>query len=73
MGATWQAVIFGFAGLQENEDGETETKPVLSPKLPKDWKKLSFHFYKNGKRYAAVIEGDKWKIMENNKTESAKR
>lgn len=60
MGATWQAVIFGFAGLSADGEG----KPALSPRLPKDWKSLRFHFYRNQKRYGAVIDGNGWKVEE---------
>ncbi|MBE5990360.1 maltose phosphorylase/kojibiose phosphorylase [Lacrimispora xylanisolvens] len=52
VGATWQAVVFGFAGLSLGKDG----KPKLSPRLPKDWEHLSFHFFIKGKRYLAVID-----------------
>ncbi|MFV0242198.1 MAG: glycoside hydrolase family 65 protein [Lacrimispora sphenoides] len=57
-GATWQSVVFGFAGLALGTGG----KPELSPKLPKDWERLSFHFYIKGKRYLAVIDGEGGKI-----------
>lgn len=57
VGATWQAVIFGFAGLALDNG-----KPELSPKLPKDWERLSFHFNVKGKRYLAVIDGDGGKL-----------
>ncbi len=53
VGATWQSVIFGFAGLTLDNG-----KPELSPRLPKDWERLSFHFNVKGKRYLAVIDGD---------------
>lgn len=57
-GATWQAVVFGFAGLTLGNGG----KPELSPSLPKDWERLSFHFYIKGKRYLAVIDEKGGKI-----------
>ncbi|WP_312441975.1 glycoside hydrolase family 65 protein [Lacrimispora sp.] len=57
-GATWQAVVFGFAGLALGNGG----KPELSPRLPKDWERLSFHFYIKGKRYLAVIDEKGGKI-----------
>lgn len=52
VGATWQAVVFGFAGLSLGKGG----RPELAPRLPKDWERLSFHFYIKGKRYLAVID-----------------
>jgi trehalose/maltose hydrolase-like predicted phosphorylase len=57
VGATWQSVIFGFAGLTLDNG-----KPELSPRLPKDWERLSFHFNVKGKRYLAVIDGDGGKL-----------
>lgn len=57
-GATWQAVVFGFAGLALGTGG----RPQLSPRLPKDWERLSFHFYIKGKRYLAVIDEKGGKI-----------
>ncbi len=36
-GGIWQAVIFGFAGLQI-----TETGPILNPHLPPSWNRLQF-------------------------------
>jgi kojibiose phosphorylase len=57
-GATWQAVVFGFAGLALGNGG----KPELSPRIPGDWERLSFHFYIKGKRYLAVIDEKGGKI-----------
>ncbi|MDH7473650.1 MAG: glycoside hydrolase family 65 protein [Anaerolineae bacterium] len=36
-GGLWQAVIFGFAGLKLTPQG-----PIVHPRLPSHWKKLSF-------------------------------
>ena len=58
VGASWQAVIFGFAGLSLDNG-----KPELSPRLPKDWERLSFHFNVKGKRYLAVIDGEGGKLI----------
>jgi kojibiose phosphorylase len=58
VGATWQAVVFGFAGLALGAGGA----PELSPRLPKDWERLSFHFYIKGKRYFAEIDEKGGKI-----------
>ena len=58
VGASWQAVIFGFAGLSLYNG-----KPELSPRLPKDWERLSFHFNVKGKRYLAVIDGEGGKLI----------
>lgn len=53
-GETWQAVIFGFAGLRFTPDG-----PRLSPHLPAGWQGLHFHFYWHGKLYGADLRRDK--------------
>lgn len=43
-GGTWQAVLFGFAGLRLSAEGWK-----LNPRLPHDWKRLAFKFYYRGK------------------------
>lgn len=39
-GETWQAVVFGFAGLHLTESG-----PKLNPHLPVGWDELQFRFF----------------------------
>lgn len=46
MGAAWQAIVFGAAGLWA-EDGRL----TLEPSLPKEIKSISFHGYFQGRRY----------------------
>jgi kojibiose phosphorylase len=41
---TWQAVVFGFAGLRVSPTGYT-----VNPRLPKHWKRLAFKFFQRGK------------------------
>ncbi|MGQ0600532.1 MAG: glycoside hydrolase family 65 protein [Anaerolineales bacterium] len=41
---TWQAVVFGFAGLRISSTGYT-----VNPNLPKNWKRLAFKFFHQGK------------------------
>ena len=43
-GGTWQAVVFGFAGLRITPTGWTVT-----PHLPHGWKRIAFKFYHKGK------------------------
>lgn len=50
MGGLWQAVIFGFAGLQT--DGSTYT---VTPQLPPHWKRLAFNFYQHGQRHTVDL------------------
>ena len=42
---TWQAVVFGFAGLRVRPDG---TGWTVTPWLPKGWKRISFKFFYRG-------------------------
>ena len=42
-GGIWQAVLFGFAGLQVSQDGWK-----VQPKLPSHWKRLAFKFFFHG-------------------------
>jgi kojibiose phosphorylase len=51
-GGLWQAVVFGFAGLQLNEEGYT-----LTPQMPPHWRRLAFTFYHRGKRIRVSIPG----------------
>lgn len=50
LGETYQAVVFGFAGLHL-ENGE----PALAPNLPESWTALEFPFHHRGRRYTARI------------------
>ena len=51
-GGLWQAVVFGFAGLDLNQDGWT-----THPNLPAGWTRLAFNFSWQGERQTVVIEG----------------
>lgn len=59
LGETWQAVIFGFAGLRFTQEG-----PRLSPNLPEHWKSLHFHFYWHGKLYHAGLRRDESGVVQ---------
>ena len=50
-GETWQAVVFGFAGLHF-VNGE----PQLKPCLPTGWERLAFPFQYHGKEFCIDIE-----------------
>jgi kojibiose phosphorylase len=50
-GGIWQAVVFGFAGLQLFSD-RWEVKPCL----PAHWKRLSFHFVQHGRIQTVNIQ-----------------
>ena len=49
-GETWQAVVFGFAGLHFTEDG-----PALAPCLPEGWEELQFRFFWHGRLFEARV------------------
>ncbi len=44
-GGTWQAVVFGFAGLRVSDEGWT-----VEPRLPKHWTRLYFKFCYKGEQ-----------------------
>lgn len=44
-GGTWQAVVFGFGGLNVTQDGWT-----VQPQLPKYWRRLKFRFFYHGEQ-----------------------
>jgi kojibiose phosphorylase len=50
-GGSWQAVVFGFAGLEFHPDGWK-----VEPRLPSQWKSLSFKFFYKGKQQQITIE-----------------
>ncbi len=50
LGETYQAVVFGFAGLHIESE-----RPTIAPNLPAGWSSLEFPFYFRGKRYFAQI------------------
>jgi kojibiose phosphorylase len=50
-GGLWQALVFGFAGLQFDDHGWK-----VNPRLPSHWKCLAFHFTYHGKRHQVVID-----------------
>ena len=59
LGETWQAAVFGFAGLHL-ADG----RPALAPRLPAHWRAMEFKFHFQGKKYSARVTHDKAEIKE---------
>lgn len=53
-GGIWQAVVAGFAGMRFAYGADT---PTFAPRLPKHWKKLSFHLVYAKHSYNVTIEG----------------
>ena len=52
-GGLWQAVVFGFGGLQINLNGWK-----LAPKLPAHWKRLAFKFVWRGEEVNVDLKAD---------------
>ena len=52
LGASWQALILGMAGLRRGEDG----KPQVNPKLPQAIRSLRFSVAMEGKRYKITVD-----------------
>jgi kojibiose phosphorylase len=52
-GGTWQAVVFGFAGLKITTDGWT-----TEPRLPSHWKRVKFSFYYRGEKQEVEVKRD---------------
>ncbi len=50
VGGLWQAIVFGFAGLNNSEG-----KLTIKPSLPPSWKKLSFKLNYKGKEITVKI------------------
>ncbi|WP_181347733.1 glycoside hydrolase family 65 protein [Thalassobacillus sp. CUG 92003] len=53
MGGTWMAMVFGFAGLRIKADGLH-----LSPQLPEQWERFSFHLHYKGQLIEATVTKD---------------
>ncbi len=51
-GGTWQSIVYGFAGL--SMDGDTL---LLSPKMPEEWGRVSFHVYFKGNLIRVSAQG----------------
>ena len=49
-GGLWQAIVFGFAGLELTPDG-----PRVTPRLPPGWQGLRFTVYHRGKRHRIEV------------------
>lgn len=53
-GGTWQAVVFGFCGLQLTEDG-----PQVNPCLPAHWRRVTFKVQYQGQPVIIDIKGER--------------
>ncbi|MGB4659918.1 MAG: hypothetical protein WBI07_12105, partial [Mobilitalea sp.] len=65
-GATWQAIIQGFAGIQVNSDTVT-----ANPHLPASWKKLKFRYRLNSIAYQIEILNNEVSITKLKEAESS--
>jgi kojibiose phosphorylase len=52
-GGTWQAAVFGFAGLHFTPQGWK-----VNPRLPKHWRRLAFKFYYHGQLQEVDVRGE---------------
>lgn len=72
MGGTWMSMVYGFAGMAIQED-----KLTFSPRLPKEWKELSFKIHFKDSWFKVIlteqqtvyelISGEDLIFMHNNK------
>ena len=56
-GGLWQAIVLGFAGL--GTDGDAIT---LTPRLPEDWRSVSFAVRWHGRPVQVRIAGDNVRV-----------
>ena len=59
LGATWQAMVFGFCGLKQQGG-----RPVCEPRLPAGIESVEFSVQCEGKRFAVYITGEEANIAE---------
>ncbi|MBN1526931.1 MAG: glycoside hydrolase family 65 protein [Candidatus Omnitrophica bacterium] len=57
LGGTWQAVVFGFAGVRAGYE-----RLSVDPRMPLSWKKMVFSLHWHGVRIALELTNDKVKI-----------
>ena len=58
-GGIWQAVIFGFAGMNPDFDSDN---PEFYPKLPEKWESLQFNTVYKGEHLRVIIDRKKTRI-----------
>lgn len=59
LGATWQALVFGYAGIWAGVDGL-----ICDPHLPEAIQKMEFHIQHRGDVYKVTVEHEKEAIIE---------
>jgi len=60
-GGIWQGIIFGFAGMSWSYESNVLK---FSPKIPKQWKLLSFNIIHNGEKLKVTIDAKNIKVEE---------
>ena len=58
LGASWQALVLGMAGLRQGKDG----RPQGNPKLPRSIRGLRFSVIMGGSEYDITINQSETKI-----------
>jgi kojibiose phosphorylase len=63
-GGLWQALVFGFGGLQLQGDAFTVSPPLegdaftVAPQLPRHWRRLAFRFTLRGQSHTVDLRRD---------------
>lgn len=58
LGATWQALVFGMAGLSVDQAGSVR----VNPRLPKEIRAMRLSVVVRGRRYRLAVEGDQAQV-----------
>ncbi|MCA9875284.1 MAG: hypothetical protein KC441_16550, partial [Anaerolineales bacterium] len=58
-GGVWQALVFGFAGLRQEQGAFT-----LRPQLPRHWQRIAFNFrYRGEQKSVDIRRGEGGKVI----------
>jgi trehalose/maltose hydrolase-like predicted phosphorylase len=59
-GGLWQALVLGFAGLEEARAGA----PAFGPRMPRGWRRVRFRLARRGRRWEVTIAGGRAEVTE---------
>ncbi|MCD6133388.1 MAG: glycoside hydrolase family 65 protein [Deltaproteobacteria bacterium] len=57
LGGTWQAIVFGFAGISIKEE-----RLFIDPRMPRSWKRMIFSLFWKGKRLKLDLTNESIKL-----------